>query len=364
MPSLADALSTMLLRVWPARRHQELLLDLGERKGWTDHDRAVAVARLAEWLVVELLLPAWIADAPQERIGADTELPHVALDGVEPVLGVGLRTVALARLAGVAPKTLANSLGDGLRGERRDHRWLLFLRRLEGGCVDQDALVFHRRSPVAVAGELSRCVGRTEPDAGDAILLMSLVALWQRRRPTSQAKGARGAEMARALVPKPVAALVAEAMALAQLRPLLSHALEMEGTAGPTLAAVALDAALTEAHLAPHRSRRGAAAVRGGGGAWLRAADDALNDPKVVGMVGEDEVAAFLARTARMRAYSDRSPVPAPTFASGEHPHVVLARAIDDARRGESISRRFAPLEPGYFMLLPQARRLGLLEDG
>ena len=37
--------------------------------------------------------------------------------------------VALAALAGTAPKTLANSLGSGLRSDRRDHRWLGWWRR-------------------------------------------------------------------------------------------------------------------------------------------------------------------------------------------------------------------------------------------
>ena len=55
MPSLADALSSVLLRLWPARRHQELLLDLGERKGWTEPDRAGVIDRLAAWLEEELL---------------------------------------------------------------------------------------------------------------------------------------------------------------------------------------------------------------------------------------------------------------------------------------------------------------------
>jgi hypothetical protein len=49
MLPLTAVLSEMLLRMWPRRRHQELLLDLGERKGWTEADRDDALNRLAGW---------------------------------------------------------------------------------------------------------------------------------------------------------------------------------------------------------------------------------------------------------------------------------------------------------------------------
>ncbi len=369
MLPLADILSTMLLALWPSRRHQELLLDLGERKGWSEGDRAAATERLAAWLAAELELPASLPAGPshaQQELLALSDLP---VEGVEPVVGVGRHTVALAQLVGTAPKTLANTLKAGLRSDRRDHRWILFLSRLHRGETDDAAWVFHRRSPQAVATALARRTSAPQLDAADALLVLSLVALWQRRRRSGEGRSARGIETARRLLPKPVSALDCWVLAPSQLRPLAALGVRLGNDAGQALVAVALDAALTEAHLAPHRARRteltttsSETALRLAESA-LRAADDVLGRADVAELLGQPEIDVFRWRVSRMRAYPAGVPTPAPSVAVAEHPYVRLARAIDDARSSPERPKRFASHEPGYFMLLPQARRLGLLED-
>jgi hypothetical protein len=360
MPALADALSATLTRVWPARRHQERLLDLGERKGWTEADRDAAVVRLAGWLAGEVLLPSCVGVVASPRAVELTDLPDLPVYGATPVVGVGLRTVALAHLVGTEPKTLANSLARGLRPDRRDHRWLLFLSRLARADADPDALVFHRRSPAAVAAELARTAVRSAPDAGDAMLLLSLVSLWQRRRPTSEARAARTATVSRRLVPKPAVAMKWDIIALTQLHPLIELAVDSGGAFGRVLAAVVVDAALTEAHLAPHRARARGDADPDWGDLWLRRVQAVVADPRVVELLGADEAAVFRWRIARMRAYAsgsaDRPSAPPP------HPYVNLACAIDSARAGTPAERCFTAHLPGYFMLVPQARGLRLIE--
>lgn len=360
---LADILSTVLLALWPRRRHQELLLDLGERKGWSDSHREDAVGRLAAWLVAEMGLPNTLAERAPARGAERVPLIEVSLDGLEPVVGVGLHTVALARLAGVAPKTLANTLAAGLRSDRRDHRWIRLLARLEAGSPPSDAWIFHRRSPDAVAKALAHLADAEDLDAADALLVLSLVALWQRRRRTDEARASRGVELPRRVLPKPIAALDSWVLSPSQIGPLVAQGLKRGGAAGQALVGLALDAALTEAHLAPHRPRRSEAAP-GSGESWLRPVHVVLDRGAVAELLGETERGVFRWRVARMRAYRSSVPTPGPDDSAAAHPYVALARAIDAARSKGPVQRRFHGADPGYFMLLPQARRLGLLEDG
>lgn len=363
MLPLAAGLSNMLLKMWPRRRHQELLLDLGERKGWTDADRVDALDRLAEWSSAELGLPEWLPARLDVDGVAPPGLPAVPLDRVKPVGGVGLQMVALAALAGTAPKTLANSVGSGLRSDRRDHRWLGFLTRLAAGHLSEDAWIYHRRSPRTLSEELAARAHAPFFDAGDALLVLSIVALWQRRRRPGEARASRSQLVSRRDLAKPIAALDGWVMVPSQLVSLVEYGVGRGGTGGRAVVAVALEAALTEAHLAPHRSR-GRGAEVGSGEGWLRAVEQALGRPPVAQVLGVAEHEVFAWRVARMRAYAARQPTPLPGVAASAHPYVKLARAIDDALGKRPSDGPFHSADPGYFMLLPQARRLGLVEDG
>lgn len=167
--------------------------------------------------------------------------------------------------------------------------------------------------------------------------------------------------MPRRLVPKPVVAMKWDVIVLAQVWPLVELAIQRGGVFGQTLAAVVIDASLTEAHFAPHRPRGKGEAEANWGDLWLRTVEGLVGDPRVVGLIGEDEAALFRWRVGRMRAYA--SGVPAPVLTRPAHAYVALATAIDGVRAGGAIDHRYATRDPGYFMLVPQARRLGLIED-
>ena len=169
--------------------------------------------------------------------------------------------------------------------------------------------------------------------------------------------------MSRRSLPKPVAALESWVLTPAQIGPLVARGAQRAGEGGRALITVALDAALAEAHLAPHRPRR-TDGTPGSGETWLIAVDKALGAAACRDLIGETESAVFRWRVARMRAYFAGKTTPAPEEAAAAQPYVMLARAIDDPIRDRTNRRRFTAREPGYFMLLPQARRLGLLEDG
>lgn len=364
MGPLAPVLSTMLLQMWPARRHQELLLDLGERKSWTDADRAAAVNRLADWLCVELGLSSNLSPATRRSGPAGRgPLPAVHLADVGRAEGVGSARTALAKVAGTTPKTLANSLASGLVSSRRDHRWIRLLRRAERGDIRLDALLFHRRSTATITLELAERGNRDDLDAGDALLLLSLVGLWQRRRPKHESRGARKAHLPRRVLPKPFVGLASEAVLPSQLRNLADAASGWPPTQRRLILAVGLDAALFEAHLAPHRARRPRVPESAPGNIWVRAIEAFMAHPAVAAALETHDRDLFVWRVGRMRAYQqglEALTTPAPLIDS---PHILLATAIDDARGGRFTKSRFAAGGPGYAMLLPQARRLGLLEE-
>ncbi|MBK8690957.1 MAG: hypothetical protein IPN17_01275 [Deltaproteobacteria bacterium] len=202
-------LDRALRSAWNRRTQRELLLDLGERKHWVEAEHCAAVHAAADWLVEALLLPRTL---DVRHSSADEDLASIRRYGEHltprsDLQGVSRWIVGIAPALGVVPKTLANSLDGGLQSHRADHRWLRLLVRVLRGQAAPDAWAFHRRSPTVVADDLARQAGQSVVDAGDAVLLASLLALWQRRRPTTEARGSRGNAVSRRETPKPIAAL-------------------------------------------------------------------------------------------------------------------------------------------------------------
>lgn len=362
MLSLSTVLSTSLHHIWPSRRDQERLLDLGENKGWGASARDEAIARLADWLNDALGLPTFVPRLAAERTLRIADLDDLPIPLVDTSPGVARKITGLARLIGCGPKTLANSLGGLLRPDRRDHRWLLALFRCVAAPPAADALLFHRRDAAAVTGALAAMGARTQPDAADATLLLSLVALWQRRRPTAEARAARGRVLPRREVPKPAAGLQNDPIQPSQYKPLLHFAARLEPGAGRLLGALTVESALAGAHLLPHRTRAPDVVPADAALRRLDEVDRLLQDPSHRRLIGETDADAFSWRIDRMRAFTlgeefvPRCPPP-------DLPHVHLVAAIQAVRHGASGSRAFSPKTPGCLMLLPQARRLGLLKE-
>ena len=361
---VAFALGVTLEAIWPRRAQRELLLDLGERKGWTDEDAARGLQDVASWLVAEGVVSPTRRPAARRAVDVETlkaDLASLVPTGeVERVAGTSELVSYLAPAAGVAPKTLSNSLIGGLRSARSDHRWLLAIRRVMQGHGATAAWVFHRRTPAALAEALAS----TEPaDAADALVLSSVMALWQRRRPTGDARGNRGRRRPRRLTPKPVAAMRWELMTPRQLGALVEVATRMGDERGAALGLLGVECALTEAHLAPHAGRgteRGASGLERRGEPSLVAVENALEALMKASLVGPTEGHVYAYRIARMRAWRDRRPHPEPAAACSDHPYVAACRAIDVRRAGDRDAvGAFASHAPGIAMLLPQLRAAG-----
>lgn len=360
-PAAALALFAILDRalgaMWPRRTHQELLLDLGERKGWDADDRAEALAESARWMADELRLDVPHREVPAEDVTSIEALHALRIHGNGRVTngGVGRWVETLAPAVGTGPKTLSNSLSKGLRPDRADHRWALAIARIASGAVTDahvDAWSYHLRTPTNTAALLSKMGAAGHHDVGDAVLLFSLLSLWQRRRPTEAVRSNRGRPRSRRTTPKPVASLAGSLVSHGQIPHLLGLARTIDG--GRLLARLTLEAALTEAHVAPHLPRGAPRTDTPDGESWLRMVDAAVADLKP--LLGAEDCGAFAFRVESMRAWRDRRAIQRP-IDTPEIPYVQASLALAAWRNDESHSLTCSSGAPGVMMLLPLLRR-------
>jgi len=350
--------------MWPHGSQVERLLDLGERKQPTEADVAERFDELATWLAAEGVLASGVGQRQGSAVGASelkaALLPLGRSSTATRAAGTSALMTFLAPAVGATPKTLANSLTGGLRASRPDHRWLLALHRVVSGSFPVDAWLYHRRTPADLAAALGVAAS---PDAGDALLLLSLIALWQRRRPTKEARGNRGAQRPRRLTPKPVAALEWQLISPGQVPHLVDIASGLGDERGTALGLLAVECALTEAHLAPHPSRGEAAdqeALVDSGEGFLRAAERGLAGLAEESLVDPAERAVIVYRIARMRAWRDGSTPPTLPPDDGINGYAAACVALDDLRSGKIGSLpSFGASAPGLAMLLPQLRAAG-----
>jgi hypothetical protein len=352
-------LEMALQQVWPKRAHKELLLDLGEKKPWTKVDEATTLRDVSQWLVEELQLwPAEPAEVPpsSDELATLRELGEALAGDAAP--GTAAWIAGLAPAAGASAKTLANSLSEGLRSDRRDHRWLRLLARIMRGDAALDAWAYHRRCPVWVASELARWGLASHFDAGDALLCASLVALWQRRRPTEQVRANRGRARERRRTPMPIAGLAGHLVELGQIRALAPVCAKLDPEPGRALALVIIEAALTEAHFEPHPVR--GRAETSSGERLLGEVENFIGTTTVLSMTDE-RLLRF--RIERMRAWRDLRPQPPVEAILRDEPYVQASLHLEELlRSGSAGSLSFDPATPGLLMLLPQLRARGCIE--
>lgn len=357
---LAATLEAGARRMWPRRKQVELLFDLGERKGWGDAEVTEACARAAGFLHDELGLRP--RQDPPPMVRSDAVLTWARASGAvvwqgPAPSGVAKWSAALAPGLGVQPKTLANSVVTGLSEARSDHRWLAALARCAEQEAASDAWVFHRRTPGAVSRELGRLNGPGCLDAGDALLLFSLLALWQRRRPTERARGNRRQAQPRRATPKPIVALEGQLLQPGQVDPLLTWA-DRIGAGGEGLKLLAIEAVLTEAHLAPHLSRVGAAAPADGAH-WLAVVDSVA---PLLGPAHHLDAAAFRYRAERQRSFALGASLPEPPAGLADLPYMRACASLKAFRAGHPVPLDCPRDAPGVLMMLPQLRSRGLVE--
>lgn len=360
-PSIHTVLHNAIAAMWPRRTQRELLLDLGEHKGWTDDDYARRVAEVATWLRDELTLPDPIpACGPTKADLGWHDLREWASNRQqgEASSGVARWAMELAPAVGTAPKTLANSMRGGLSSSRSDHRWLTLIARAGHEPAREDAWVFHHRTAASVSAALGAIAARAPCDAAGSMLVFSLLALWQRRRPTADARGNRGRARSRRDTPKAVAALRGTLIAAGQVAPLMTLAAALPASsAGRVVALVAVEAALTEAHLAPHPARLSDSQQPDTGEGLLRAVESALVRHR--DLLGSD-AEAFGFRVERMRAWRDRRPQSPPSDHVSGLPYVAASMALE-RREAISPAPEWETDTPGLFMLIPMLRRRGLV---
>ena len=347
--------------LWPRRAHQELLLDLGERKSWRQSDLTAACLRASEWLETELWLlpqtPDSGCEGPADELAPLRELGAELLQG-DPEPGVARWVCGLAPIVGTGPKALAGSLTGGLKPRRRDHRWLGTLARLLGASRHHpEAWCYHLRSPRSLGQALGSMALRGASGVGDALVLLSLLSLWQRRRSTTTVRANRGVASSRRESPKPVAAMQGALLALGQLRPLMRLAGLLDADRARLLVLLAFEAALTEAHLGPHRPRWGRGPLTDTGEAWLRSVQDLIDDADMLTL---QDKAVLRFRLGVMRAWRDRVPLPQPEAEAADLPYVKASLVLERAGSVDLEPASFSGASPGLAMLLPLLRSRGV----
>lgn len=351
--ALASLLDQAIGHLWPARRDQEALLDLGERKGWGTAERSAAVGACARWLIENRVAPAAIIPADVLRVDAAAAIERLTRHAPRAdAIGVAQRIAQVAPVLGVAtPKTLANTLSGGLQPRRPDHRLLMALDR--SLCGPAPPFGFSARSEAVMAQLCARLAGHLaieQPDALDALWIVSILALWQRRRDPRKARGNRGAGQTRRLTPKPVARLAQALMGPAQLSALVDLA-EREST--PAIALLGIEAALTRIHLSGHGDRRDA-----------RLPPDRLSAALVeiierASLEGEQAMLRY--RLDVSRAWRSRATWPTPPAAIAAHPYVHWSVALARQTCGGALSLEALRVAwqtdwPGKAMLAPIIR--------
>ncbi len=362
--------------IWPQRRVREALLDLGENKGWGRADFRDACAGAASWFGSELLLGKPGLLEVEQAVPAERGLTRQEVIARSRwLLGPSGRSCAvsqaieeLAPLVGCgAPKTLDNSLTGGLKSRRPDHLWLATIAGGPAALPGEEQLLFHSRTRTGMGWALERLQVNLEGgrlDAVDALILLSLLALYQRRRATTAARGNRGRSLGRRGTPKPVAALRGRMITHGQARALVEHAVAA-GEVGRGVALLALEWSFTDAHLAPHGARSGAAASEVlPARQVLRQLDKLLATSGLEALIQPHHV-LFRYRLSRMRAYLDKA---SPVKVSGlpeDHAYVAISEALSLALRQPSSASlaglrrceaRLSRDEPGAIMLAPMVR--------
>ena len=390
--NVARIVGNAIQLLWPARRHREALLDLGERKRWSAAAETRALRTFVAWLDSGRFLDAITGSGPRVRPHSAPSRPLDARALVDPAgwivrepgprtAGVSTHRSALAPLLDVEAKTLSNSLVRGRFHARRwDHIWLAALARALDAPAEP-CFVYHTRTRAGLALAMERLDAHVRagvPDAWDALVVFTLLALYQRRRPTSEARGNRGRTASRRRTPKPIAQFAGRVGSMSQMKHLVSAAVAAVAAhrePARAMVVLALEWAFTDAHLLVHparRSRSARAPGRARDERALRRLSDLLHEPGVSRLLGSEDRALYDYRLGRIAGYALGVPRERPAEAIRAHPHVLLAERVSSERASgpragiedrAELMRLLDQDAPGGLMVAPQVRAVLALEE-
>jgi hypothetical protein len=366
---MSALLAAAIAAFWPRRADQERWLDLGEHKPWTPQDLARACDLCVAWLQRQGLCPMTLPEPPGDGAAAcpkPKELRDQALwladdhdDKGSARAGVAEANLRLAPLLGSDPGTYANSLSGACKPWRLDHLWARLL--AEPDLVAREQALYHARTRAGLARGWVRLSAslRHGPSLQERLVLASLLALYQRRKPTQDVRANRGQQQPRRLTPKPAAGGPVVLVQPGQALLLLARCAALrDDPRAQAIAAVVMEAVLTGAHLDAHRAR----STEAPDPSFPRWVDECLALASPL-LGAEAEVWRF--RVARMRAYQAQDSR-SPPMPDNPHPYVeasVHLALIYAHRRqpGQELRDRLARLRdmsaqdlPGLAMLHPQ----------
>jgi hypothetical protein len=371
--TLTEVLDKAIAAMWPKRAQQELLLDLGEHKYWTPIARHESLDEAANWLVCQLGLPSFFDVVPEQTqsvADVDEDARQLARElGAKVALGERMPGVAawachIAPALGTTAKTLANNLKVPLRSDRSDHRWLRFLSAATRGQTDTPAWFYHRRCAQTVADALGAMCARIGClHAGDAVLVLSLLAQWHHLRDPAEVRSNRGRPRSRRETPKPIAGIIGQVVQPGQV-PSLVRLARQAGLGGPSIVRLAIEAALVEGHLGPHpvRAVGDKSSPKDRGQSWLAAAESALKEAGDT--ISQEDVSVFVFRIERHRAWLAKKQQQEPDVKLLALPYVAASMALERRHwNPNGPLELFNTDEKGLLMLLPYLRPKGMLKE-
>ncbi len=338
-----------------SRQQRKDLFDLAEGKPWSESQGDAALREAVGWLVRELALDRKAQEPDPHPVLSLSSAREQALvlppSNYREYPSVSRGIVALAPLVDAKPNTLANQLVFD-RSKARSIRWARLLGRLADESLPLDAWLFHRRTPGAVARQILSWEGCACFDAGDELLALSLLALWQRRRPTERVRANRGERKPRSATPKRIVSLLDPLITVEQRQSLVALASKLDDPRRRALLLFVIEAVLSAAHA--RSLLRGRSLEPLSVASTLVWAEDTVNRDQV--LLGEEaEVLRF--RVAAQRAFSQRQIVE--WSASVSSAYILSSLCASRHREGVdgACADRFGEDEPGVCMLLPQLRQ-------
>lgn len=333
--------------IWPTQRAQELLFDLGERKSYSAEARLEAVEECVSWW------EGWglgsCGSTSCEFLSWPSIRSSLELSEKETNVGVAKDLGGLASLVGLSAKTLANNLSESKWYEckRNEHRWILFLGRSLEADGFPKGFLYHRRSIASFSLALAHSHGHLQTgqlDSSDALLLFTLISLWQRRRPTEKVRSNRKQSNSRRNTPKPIVGLAGTLLEPGLFEPNLHYLLERKAIhALPLL----FELALTEAHLVPHPQRANGSNEPVTSLHWLKLIEETLKRSDVRALLGE-ESEFFQYRIDLMKAYQNKHLPSTPPDSIAEHPYIsstwLLSQGYWAKKNGNEIDAFIAAL--------------------
>lgn len=208
--TLNASLVRIIAQFWPTDTAKESLFDLGEHKQQVSQNFPCAIDHFISWLNTYQFIPTQFS--PPSNPFQERPVSRETISKTAWLLGEGQLVRKLSQLLIKIEKTLNNSLTT-FQYRKIEHLWIKSIIYPD---LDINLILFHRRTRQALHtfwhSLLVRCQTH-DLDLQDYLVLVSLIALYQRRRNTDEVRANRRSQKSRKITPKPISKLFTSCIA-------------------------------------------------------------------------------------------------------------------------------------------------------